>query len=218
MTFCRFILALLLLLPVVARAISDDEVLPSDPRMIEANALLEGKETWGRAIELYTSVLEEQPDHVMARTWLARVQAWNGDYDPSLANYDVLLAMDPPPAGMRVERAEVLSWAGRYGEAEAAFQAILLEDPHHFEALRGLARVYNWSGRGLLAEETYTRALEAQDDLEVRKERKELRAQLSWDVDARMRSFTDSDDFYLNALTLEAAGDLSFVTRAFARS
>src|SRR5262249_20383731 len=74
------------------------------------------------------------------------VLSWQGRFDESIAEYDVLLEHHPGDLDASLGRAEVLSWAGRYAEAESAFNAVLASDASNLRAVRGLARVYLWWG------------------------------------------------------------------------
>jgi len=172
-----------------------DETLPTDPRVVEANAVLSDEGARDRAVALYREALADDPDNETARRWLARLLSWDGRYDESLAEYDILLSQDPPPMWARRERADVLAWAGRYAEAEVAYQELLDEDPDDFDAASGLAHAYHWGRRPREAEEAYRRALAMRED-------EELRAGLEALMDQRVRSvaldaryFADSDDF-----------------------
>ncbi len=49
-----------------------DVIFPTDPRIIRANSYLENKIEWQTAIELYEEVIAEDPNHAVARQWLAR--------------------------------------------------------------------------------------------------------------------------------------------------
>lgn len=210
----RIALLVCLLLGGAAGAESaDDEVFPSDPRIIEANSLLDQKDEWDRAIALYREVLAEDPGHVQARLWLARVLSWQGQYDEALAEFRTLAGLADPPDGVWVERAEVLSWAGRYDEAEAAFQAILAEDPENARAAAGLARVYLWSGREQEADRAYERALALGPDDDLRRERAELRSRMGRQGKSDSSFYSDSDDFSLARVGADATMDLDLATR-----
>ncbi len=210
-------LAVLLLASAAFGSGEQEGVFPSDPRVIEANALLSDDRQRRRAIDLYREVVEEQPDHFMARMWLARVLAWEGRYDDSLVHYDHFLAGEEPPDWAGVERAEVLSWAGRYEQAEAAFQALLAADPRDARAARGLARVYQWSGRGAEAVVAYERALAIEDDSEAQRDLARLRSQLAGGVQLGSDYSEDSDGFRLRSLRAAFDVDLSFRSKLVAR-
>jgi len=203
------------LAPVTAvAAAAGEEVFEADERMIEANALLGDRSQYPRAIALYRAVLREHPDNGTARLWLARVLSWQGEHGQALAEYDRLLAADPPPAeDLEIERAEVLSWAGRYDEALAAFDRILAEDPDEQRAVLGKARVYRWSGRRSEAAQSYRQALVLRDDDTVRDELGELRKSLGAGGDAQGQYAYDSDGFYRATVGSTASVDLGFATR-----
>jgi len=208
------LLALSLALLVVAvRARAEENGFYSDARMTEANALLADREQYPRAIALYRQVLEEFPSNAMARLWLARVLAWQGDNAQSIVEYDLLLTLDPPMDGVDVERAEVLSWAGRYDEAQAAFDRILAERPDDRRAIVGKARAYGWSGRRAEAARSYEQALRLGDDVDTRRELLELRKGLGAGGDARGGYYSDSDGFSRSTVLSTMGADLDFATR-----
>lgn len=208
------VLALALALLVVAvRARAEEDGFYTDERMVEANGLLADREQYPRAIALYREVLEEFPSNAMARLWLARVLAWQGDNAQSLVEYDQLLALDPPMDGLDVERAEVLSWAGRYDEAQAAFDQILAERPDDRRAIVGKARAYGWSGRRAEAARSYERALRLGDDVDTRRELGELRKGLGAGGDARGGYYSDSDGYSRTTVLSTMGADLDFATR-----
>ncbi len=193
-----------------------DEVFASDPRVIEANALLSDESQRDRAIQLYQSVLSEQPDNRLARMWLARVLAWNGAYDRSLAQYRHFLDHPDPPDWAEIERAEVLSWAGRYDQAETAFQNILERETGNARAARGLARVYRWSGRRSQADEAYQKALAMEEDTEARREWKDMQSAIARHTEGDTQFFQDSDDFRKTRVTARGFMDLNWNTRLLA--
>lgn len=196
----------------------DATARPTDPRVIEANALLGDDAARERAIALYREVLADDPDHDLARMWLARVLSWEGRYDEALAHYDHFLARAEPPPWAALERAQVLSWAGRYDRAEAAFRDLLAADPEGAAALRGLAFVYQWSGREARAVDTFERALAVEDDPEARRALGELRARLGGRARSDARLFRDSDDFGLWSVGVDGSVDLGFRTRILGES
>jgi tetratricopeptide (TPR) repeat protein len=192
---------------------ADEEVFYADERMIQANALLGDRTQYPRAIALYRQVLDEFPSNLMARLWLARVHSWQGDHDLALAEYDRLLAMDPPFENLDLERAEVLSWAGRYEEAIAAFDRILAERPDEQRAAVGKARAYSWSGRRGKAAKSYELALGLGEDSTIRQELGELKSGLGAGGDAQGQHYFDSDGFSRTSVRSAAAVDLTFDTR-----
>jgi len=193
------------------------EVFPSDPRVVEANALLDDESQWDRAVALYRAALADDPGDVDSRVWLARVLSWKGEYDESLVQYDVLLEMEPPPPGIEVERIEVVSWGGRYDEAQAAFEHLLEEDPENVRAWVGLARVHKWAGRRSNAYDSYKRALALGDDHETQHEGEELVESLEWFVELDTEYFNDSEGFEMVRGGIRAGADIDFDTRVFTR-
>ncbi len=185
---------------------------PDDPRIALAGAMLDSKEDYPHAIELYEAVLAEHPEHAKARLWAARVHAWSGHYDESLAHFDRLLAGPEPPATAAIERAEVLSWGGRSGEAEAAFVALLAREPADARAWRGLARSYRWSNQLAKADRAYQKALELEEDAAVRAELEAMRVGPRWLVESESSYFADSDEFHRYRSEARAVRKLDYDT------
>lgn len=172
----------------------DEEVVfPTDPRMIEAAALLSDREQYDRAIGLYRSVLQEYPAEREARQWLARILSWKGEHDEALAQYALLLDTPEPAYVLRVEQAQVLSWAGRYDEAEAAFRALLDEAPEDPRVVRGLGHVYQWSGQREQAIEWLERSQTLEPDPEVATTLDTLKRRWTGSGDNRTTSFADNN-------------------------
>jgi len=214
--FARLLLASAMLgCPLLAAAPQAAEPSP-DPRVAEANALLDSRGEWDRALGLYRDALRDHPEDYSARVWLARLLSWDGKYDDASAEYERLIEAGYEPVLMRTERAEVLSWAGQYRQAESAFQAVLVEKPDDARAERGLARVYRWSNRLALAERAYFRALEIEDDPEAARELQELQARRGTRGESRNHGFTDNDDMIVWSSEAWAASDLDFDTRLLA--
>jgi len=190
---------------------------PTDPRIIEANALLAERSGYARAIELYEAVLADDPEDSVARRWAAKVEAWRGNYEESLAHFAALVDRANPPADAEVERAEVLSWAGRYDDARVAFERILAADPENVRAHLGLARSYRWSQRPGLARESYERALALAEDPEAARELEALEARLAWSLGTDAQYYADSDGFQMFEWGAESRFDFDFEKGIFAR-
>lgn len=208
-------------LPVAAAAARDEErtaAVRDEERLAEAGALLENEAQWPDAIAIYRTLVEADPEWTEPRLQLARVLAWRGDYDESLAHFDRLAASPAPPPELAVERAEVLSWAGRTDEAQRAFESILASAPRDARAARGLARVYRWSGQKGRANRWYETSLGIEEDAEARQEQVTLRADLKSEVIGGARAFFDSDDFSYIRSDARFARDVGFDTRLYASS
>lgn len=204
--------ALVVSLPASAAGARDEA------RLAEAGALLEREAQWPDAIAIYRALVEADPDWSEPRLQLARVLAWKGEYDESLAHFDHLAASASPPPELAIERAEVLSWAGRTDEAQAGFEKILAAQPRDARAARGLARVYRWSGQKGRADRWYETSLGIEDDAEARSERDAMRAELKSEMTGGARAFFDSDDFSYVRSDARFARDLGFDTRLYASS
>lgn len=196
----------------------DEAVLPTDPRMIEANSLLGDDSQRERVIQLYGEVLAENPQDEAARMWLARVLAWDGRYDEALVHFHYFLIQADPPPWAAVERAEVLSWAGRYDEAEAGFLDLLATEPNNPRAALGLARVYKWSGRHAEAVEFYERSLALEGNTEARRELAEVSSELGGHSEGDTQVFRDSDDFEMTEISVSGGFDVNVRTRVIGQS
>jgi len=121
---------------------------------------LAGQLTWAgqpeRAIPIYRERLAagtlSPADARRARLGLALALSWNDENDPSLREYDALLAADPGDTEALLGRARVLSWQDRLGASSSAYEDVLAKDPGNAEARRGLARVQSWRGMQLDAQ------------------------------------------------------------------
>ena len=219
---CAFAAYITLCIPALARAqeFVNEEVFPSDLRVIEANALLEDRKSWDRAVELYRAALADDPEDLEARIWLARVLSWDKRYDEAFAQYYELLDRTPTSKEVRTEYAEVLSWAGRYDESEKIFQALLAEDPESRRAALGLARVYKWSGRTRQAQRAYERVLATGEDEEIRGELDEIESEAGFGTHAKADSdfVSDSDDFQMFRTGARGSTDLNPETRVLVRA
>jgi tetratricopeptide (TPR) repeat protein len=76
----------------------------------------------------------------------ARVLAWAGRTDESVAHYDSVIARAPDARDAWLGKGLALGWAGRYDEADAAFVGWLEREPDDEEALVGRARLRAWRG------------------------------------------------------------------------
>jgi tetratricopeptide (TPR) repeat protein len=181
-------------LALFASAVSAEDAAP-DPRIEEADALLGERSGFEPAAALYRAVLADRPDAPLVRLKLARVLAWDERWDESIAEFDALLDAAPADRELALERAEVLSWAGRTDPALAAFDAVLAEAPDDARAARGRARTLRWAGRAGDADRAYARALELEDDAELREEWAVLRAGYPPRGGAEFEYLEDSDGY-----------------------
>src|SRR5262245_32344633 len=107
----------------------------SDPRVREAAALTEKKETQPRAVEIYRVVVANDPTAYGPRLQLARLLSWTDRDEESIAQFKLLLKYHPGDYEGRIGLAEVFSWSRRHAEATAEFESILQERPGDARAL-----------------------------------------------------------------------------------
>lgn len=87
-------------------------------RLNQAQALLGDQTRWDEAIELYESVLDDDPSSVEALTYRAWLQYRDGESgDSQLPAFEEVARLDPGYADAVVFHTIVLADAGRYGEA-----------------------------------------------------------------------------------------------------
>lgn len=97
-------------------------------RLNQARALLGEQDRWDDAIDLYDSVIEEQPSNTEALTYLGWLQYRRGEpADDALESLDQAIAIDGDYPDALVFKTIVLSDAGRYDEAGVALGALDLE-------------------------------------------------------------------------------------------
>ncbi len=112
------------------------------------------------AAALLRAYVRREPGDDEGRIALARVLAWTGRYDESVACYDQVLARDSTYRDAALGRAQALTWASRLPEAMSSYRRWLAYAPADASAQKGVARIVAW--RGDLAEsERLWRALVA---------------------------------------------------------
>lgn len=112
-----------------------------------------------QAIHAHQELQCPAQDDVDALSNLARLKAWNGDYDRAIVLFREALAKTPRDSGLLSDLGDVLAWAQRFGEAEVLYEEALANAPQHHEAMKGLARVQLMRGDLEGAQGTLLRAL-----------------------------------------------------------
>ena len=138
-------------------------VLSRDPLSVRANhrlgLLLSRVDKVDSALVLIRRARTVEPADAGLLLDEARLLSWAGRLNESIADYDVLLALDPNQREARLGRARVLVWAGRYAAADSAYASILAADSNDVDALLGLARLRHDQGRQRSAAEQVSRVL-----------------------------------------------------------
>lgn len=86
------------------------------------------------AREKFTEVLRIDPTHIPSRWQIALIKGFEGDFDGSLADLELLAKTVPGNLEIRYDYGMTLMMLGSYDEAKAEFEAILSQDPLHEKA------------------------------------------------------------------------------------
>lgn len=90
------------------------------------------------ASEELKSVLAEHPDHIGARSHLARVYSWSGRLSDSIVEADKVLEASPGNQDALLVKADALEWGGHFRQAIPVYREIL-QSGGSFEAGIGLS-------------------------------------------------------------------------------
>jgi tetratricopeptide (TPR) repeat protein len=97
-------------------------------------------------MDLYDSVLEEQPENLDALSGKARVQAWMGDYESAMSTYGQALAYAPGHLESLTGIADLLAWDGQPEAGVEMLESLLPRHGGQREVLIRLARYHLWAG------------------------------------------------------------------------
>lgn len=119
------------------------ERFPEDLRYRFKNAqmLAFGKE-YDLAVERLKAMNAEYPDFVDGRMFLARVEAWRGNWVQADEILRTRLAEDPKDMNVYLIRGDILFYQNRFEEAARQYEYFLMQYPQDAEALRSAARAY----------------------------------------------------------------------------
>lgn len=117
-----------------------------------------------RAIELYRTILEEDPDGLKARKNLADLLSWEKKFEEAIEEYEKVLRLDPDDADVKASLARVLFWKGDLDEAETFLREALEREPDETEKRVLLGRV-------LAGKNKFNEALEYLEDGTIPEER-----------------------------------------------
>lgn len=107
---------------------------------------------FGDEIEKLAARLEQAPDDHDARFAYARLLSWSSRWEEALAEYDVLLLVDPRNSDYLLGKAQVLAWSGRPNAALPLLEAAAAQAPG-YEAVHDLrARLLGQYERGPVRE------------------------------------------------------------------
>ena len=195
----RLVLLGLLLGPLGAPAEAPPVSPPSraqaeDPDALFRRALeLSAKETREEARDLCRRALARSPDYHDVRIHLARLHAWDGQYDEGRAALAWVLAREPANVEARETLADLEWWAGRPAEAVAACDEGLALRPRSPGLLYRKARILKSEGQPAAALDAVLAALEVDPDHQpsrrLRDDLKELAQRSRVAVDVTLDTF-----------------------------
>lgn len=146
------------------------DVTPTDStphQLLEQARVFEQARRYREALEHYRRYLEARPENDEVRATVAKLMAWQEQWDEAVTTYRDVLSRHPFDHDSRVGLARVLAWQKRFDDARREFEWVLREDPRHADALAGLGDVFLWSGHPEEAIPYYRRVLAVTGDPEV---------------------------------------------------
>src|SRR5438093_2425434 len=174
-----------------------------------------GIEAYSEAEHLYQRYLDLRPNDTDARIQYARVLSWDSRWSESQRQYEMLLSQYPDRADLRYEYARVLSWASQFGPPIHTFRTLtdLSSNPRArlytdvpARAYYNLGQIYRWYGWNDAALTQQNRALALDPGYLPARQELDLvrRSRPTSSLDARLSYFTDSNDFTLKRVDLNA--------------
>lgn len=168
------------------------------------------------AIVLYEQYLAMRPNDTEARIQYARVLSWDRRYAQASRQFEKLIEQNPDRADLKLEYAQNLSYDSNFSEALHMFSSLtdLSDNPRKElysdvppRAYFNMGQIYRWYGwtehdvldqnRALALDSNYTAA---QRELDLARHTRP-----SSTLDARYSYSTDSNDFTLKRVDLDAA-------------
>lgn len=137
----KYLITALFLLVIIITPSSGQEHL-----LLEAERFIEQKD-FNQAIDIYTNVLNNDPDNVELKTILARVYSWNLQYDESLTLYDELIKNSLNNIELNLGKARVFAWSGRYELAEELLKKLILEHGPTQPIVDLFTTILKWQGK-----------------------------------------------------------------------
>ncbi len=118
----------------------------ADAELAAADAAFDTGDT-ARALELYSKVVEADPDDEHALVRYGTLVSWTGEFAAAVKLLDRALAINPGNEAARRQRAWALAWDLKLKPAARSFRELLRDNPNDSDARLGLARSFAWSGR-----------------------------------------------------------------------
>ena len=94
---------------------------------------------YDEAVPLLQSLLEDQPDHPLARRELGLIYGFIGLFDESIAELERAVSLAPACLETRLALAKTYCMLGMDDSARCEFEWILKQEPDHEEAQKNLA-------------------------------------------------------------------------------
>ena len=130
----------------------------SSHSLLEQAKQFEQAKRYGDAIDMYRTILRQDPENDEIRAALAKLLSWQGSHAEAADLYREMIQRHPTDLDIRTALARVLSWQTDRKEAQRLYEAVLQEDPRHAEALQGLGDLLLWAGQSEQALPYYERA------------------------------------------------------------
>ncbi|MEO8637206.1 MAG: tetratricopeptide repeat protein [Gemmatimonadales bacterium] len=145
-----------------------EQALHDNPGSVRALYRLAILASWAgqldSALALLRDAREVEPMDPDVRLEEARVLAWNGQHNASIARYDSLISERLDHHAAELGRAQALAWAGHLREAEQAYVALIEQNPADVDARAGRGQAASWRGDLTGAARYYLEALALQAD------------------------------------------------------
>ncbi|MBS0166818.1 MAG: tetratricopeptide repeat protein [Nitrospira sp.] len=140
---------------------------PSSRLLLEQAKQFEQAQRYADAIDIYRTLLRQDPENDEIRAALARLLSWQGAHAEAAELYREIIQRHPADLDVRTALARVLSWETDRKEAQHLYEQILLENPRHAEALQGLGDLLLWEERATDALPYYERAYAIDHDTAI---------------------------------------------------
>lgn len=92
-------------------------VYSQNPSEKEAELAIKTK-NFGKAIEIYAKLYEQDKTKLVYLNWVARLLAWSGKYKKSIETFDKVLQIEPNNSEAKIGKSYVLMWQKKYGKAK----------------------------------------------------------------------------------------------------
>ncbi|UCB57027.1 MAG: tetratricopeptide repeat protein [Candidatus Omnitrophota bacterium] len=127
-------------------------------KFLQAQALLYSG-NYERAEEILKEILRQEPGNIKAKSHLADIYAYSGNYQKSLSRYDEILAA-AEDEDVRLRKARVLGWAREYEKSKEEYRKILSTKYNEKIELELKAKEAYWNNRIRGAISYYKRLIE----------------------------------------------------------